>query len=72
MAKFQRKILNILIAIAVFYIGYVLFKKTLEGFAAPGGSPCDTNEDCDSNFCDKKEGVRMCAEVKNQISSAGN
>jgi hypothetical protein len=72
MAKFQKKILNILIGIAVLYFVYSLFKKTLEGFSAPGGSPCDMNEDCDSSFCDKKEGVRMCSEVQNQISSAGN
>jgi len=59
-------IVGVLAILALIFIN----GRFLEGFAAPGGSPCDTNEDCDSSFCQEKEGVKMCAESEVKISSA--
>jgi hypothetical protein len=61
-----KKLKNVLIGGTVLYILYhiisTIFFAMREGFAASAGSPCDKPEDCDSQKCDEKEGIKMCGE----------
>ncbi len=58
--------MNIVIGLLVLYFMYRLvvnlFTNLREGFNAPGGAPCDKPEDCESQMCEEKEGIKMCGE----------
>ncbi len=64
--------MNLVIGFVVLYVLYQivssLFTKIREGFNAPGGAPCDKPEDCESQKCEEKEGIKMCADVPVQMS----
>lgn len=65
--------MNFFIGILILYFLYhmitSLFTKIREGFNAPGGSPCDQNDDCESQTCEEKEGIKMCGETQVMMSA---
>jgi hypothetical protein len=62
----SKKAIQFVIGLLVLYLLFKVIKSTIEGFNAPGGAPCDKNEDCDSSFCQES---KMCAESEVNMSA---